>query len=43
MLAGDIVKFKLATDKRDGSRRATKVSLVKLMETHQGHNTREKV
>ena len=43
MLSGDIVRFKIATDKRDGSRRATGVVLHKLVESQEGHVTREKV
>ncbi len=43
MLSGDIVQFNIATDKRDGSRRATSVQLHKLVECQQPHVTREKV
>lgn len=42
MLSGDIVRFKIAADKRDGSRRATGVVLHKLVESQEGHVTREK-
>ncbi len=40
MLGGDIVKFNIATDKRDGSHRATNVQLHKLVEGQQAHVTR---
>ena len=43
MCAGDIVKFKIATDKRDGSSRATKVILIKLIEEQDKNNKRERV
>lgn len=43
MCAGDIVKFKIATDKRDGSSRATKVMLIKLIEKQDRNNKRESV
>lgn len=43
MCAGDIVKFKIATDKRDGSSRATKVLLIKLIEEQDKNNKRERV
>jgi cold shock CspA family protein len=42
MLPGDIVQFKIATDIRDGSRRATKVSIIKLIEEQQVKPNREK-
>ena len=43
MLSGDTVQFRIATDIRNGSRRATKVSIVKLIEDQQLNSTREKV
>lgn len=43
MLSGDTVQFRIATDIRDGSRRATKVSVIKLVESQQLNKTREKV
>ena len=43
MLAGDIVHFHIATDRRDGSRRATYVRLHRLIEDQKEKTGREKV
>ena len=43
MCAGDVVSFRIATDKRDGSTRAAKVSLVKLVEELKQNKIRERV
>lgn len=40
MCVGDLVSFRIATDRRDGSTRATKVSLIKLVEEQ--NKTRER-
>ena len=43
MLAGDIVHFSIATDKRNGAVRATNVSLHKLIESQREPGDRETV
>jgi len=43
MFAGDIVHFRIATDRRDGSRRATCVQLHRLIEDQKERTGREKV
>ena len=43
MLPGDIVRFNIAIDRRDGTRRATNVRLHKLIEDQKERSGREKV